>query len=37
MWISVTNARKEDTVDRAENKDVEYMATRETKGKVKNP
>ena len=25
MWMSVTNARKEDTVDRSENKGVEYV------------
>ena len=37
MWMSVTNASKEDTVDRSENKDVEYMATGKTKSKVKNP
>jgi hypothetical protein len=37
MWASVTNARKEDTVDRSENKDVECMATGKIKSKVKNP
>jgi hypothetical protein len=37
MWMSVTNARKENAVDRSENKDVEYMAIGKTKSKVKNP
>jgi hypothetical protein len=37
MWMSVTNARKEDTVDRSKNRGVEYMATGKTKSNVKNP
>ena len=37
MWMSVTNARKEDAVDMSENNDVGYMATGKTKRKEKNP
>jgi hypothetical protein len=36
MSICVTNARKEDTVDRSNNKDDECAATGETKSKVRS-